>query len=86
MPEYLLPGVFVEELAHLPPVVVDSAVPAGLGYTAQAAQQNRRFASGGTAHPVARRVRDPIWPRQRRVSSAGGCRQSKVFSSQPAWR
>lgn len=40
MPEYLVPGVFVEELSLLPPSVaeVDSALPAFIGYTAQAVQ------------------------------------------------
>src|SRR5574343_1402061 len=40
MPEYLVPGVFVEELSLLPPSVaeVDTALPAFIGYTARAAQ------------------------------------------------
>lgn len=38
MPEYLVPGVFVEELSLLPPSVaeVETALPAFVGYTAQA--------------------------------------------------
>ena len=54
MPEYLLPGVFVEELAHLPPAVVDvdSAVPAFVGYTAQATRSKT-----GDLRRVAQRIR-----------------------------
>lgn len=54
MPEYLVPGVFVEELAHLPPAVadVDSAVPAFVGYTAQATRSKT-----GDLRRVAQRIR-----------------------------
>lgn len=40
MPKYITPGVYVQELLTLPPTVVDveSAVPAFVGYTRQAAQ------------------------------------------------
>ena len=38
MPDYLTPGVYVEEIPHLPPSVtaVETAVPAFIGYTAKA--------------------------------------------------
>ena len=54
MPEYLVPGVFVEELAQLPPAVaeVDSALPAFVGYTAQAKRSKT-----GDLRRVAQRIR-----------------------------
>lgn len=54
MPEYLVPGVFVEELAHLPPVVaeVESAVPAFVGYTAFARRER-----AGDLRGVPQRIR-----------------------------
>ncbi len=41
MPEYRMPGVYVEELTSLPPAVADlaTAVPLFIGYTAQAGEQ-----------------------------------------------
>ena len=40
MPEYRMPGVYVEELTSLPPAVADvaTAVPLFIGYTAQAGE------------------------------------------------
>lgn len=57
MPEYLVPGVFVEELAHLPPAVaeVESAVPAFVGYTAQA-----KRARTGDLRRVPQRIRSLV--------------------------
>lgn len=54
MPEYLVPGVFVEELSLLPPAVaeVESAVPAFVGYTAQARREK-----AGDLRGVPQRIR-----------------------------
>jgi len=54
MPEYLVPGVFVEELSLLPPSVaeVDTALPAFIGYTARATQVQT-----DDLHNVPRRIR-----------------------------
>lgn len=54
MPEYLMPGVFVEELSLLPPSVaeVETALPAFIGYTAQAVQ-----GKADDLHNVSHRIR-----------------------------
>jgi phage tail sheath protein FI len=82
MPEYLVPGVFVEELAQLPPAVaeVDSALPAFVGYTAQAKRSKT-----GDLRRVAQRIRslaefEAFTARRRPASFIGSISTSTAFS------
>lgn len=57
MPEYRVPGVFVEELSPLPPSVADveTALPAFIGYTEKAS-----LSQPGDLHNVPRRIRSLV--------------------------
>lgn len=57
MPEFRMPGAFVEELAVFPPTVseVETALPAFIGYTAQA-----RLKKAGDLHRVPHRIRSLV--------------------------
>jgi phage tail sheath protein FI len=43
MAEYTTPGVYIEEIPHLPPSIasVDTSIPAFIGYTEKAQEKNR---------------------------------------------
>ena len=87
-PEYLRRGVFVEELAQLPPAVaeVDSALPAFVGYTAQAKRSKT-----GDLWRVAQRIRslaefEAFTARRRPASFIGSISTSTAFFSRAAWQ